>query len=175
MTAREVKVVQAVTATGLFGGYDRFSASAGSMPTGWCRPRCAIWWRAGAPAAPDSSPSRLHLNSAVDLMARKTGGERYAESMQFFWFNEAQRLELYTPAYRSLLGDRRADACVLDLFQRAPADDAIDRMMYVDAMSRLPGQSLMILDRATMAYGLECARRSSIRASPSSWPGYLPD
>jgi asparagine synthase (glutamine-hydrolysing) len=44
---------------------------------------------------------------------------------------------------------------VLDLFQRAPAEDAIDRMMYVDAMSRLPGQSLMILDRATMAYSLE--------------------
>ena len=28
-------------------------------------------------------------------------------------------------------------------------------MMYVDVMSRLPGQSLMILDRATMAYSLE--------------------
>ena len=28
-------------------------------------------------------------------------------------------------------------------------------MMYVDMMSRLPGQSLMILDRATMAYSLE--------------------
>jgi len=27
--------------------------------------------------------------------------------------------------------------------------------MYVDVMSRLPGQSLMILDRATMAYSLE--------------------
>ena len=31
----------------------------------------------------------------------------------------------------------------------------MDRMMYVDMMSRLPGQSLMILDRATMAYSLE--------------------
>ena len=31
----------------------------------------------------------------------------------------------------------------------------MDRMMYVDVMSRLPGQSLMILDRATMAYSLE--------------------
>ena len=28
-------------------------------------------------------------------------------------------------------------------------------MMYVDCMSRLPGQSLTILDRATMAYSLE--------------------
>ena len=46
-------------------------------------------------------------------------------------------------------------ACVLDLFASAPAEDAVDRMMYVDASSRLPGQSLMILDRATMAYSLE--------------------
>ena len=44
---------------------------------------------------------------------------------------------------------------LLELFDDAPADEAIDRMMYVDAMSRLPGQSLMILDRATMAYSLE--------------------
>jgi asparagine synthase (glutamine-hydrolysing) len=44
---------------------------------------------------------------------------------------------------------------VLDLFAGAPAEEAIDRMMYVDIMSRLPGQSLMILDRATMAYSLE--------------------
>ena len=28
-------------------------------------------------------------------------------------------------------------------------------MMYVDSASRLPGQSLTILDRATMAYSLE--------------------
>jgi asparagine synthase (glutamine-hydrolysing) len=43
----------------------------------------------------------------------------------------------------------------LELFESAPATEAIDRMMYVDAASRLTGQSLMILDRATMAYSLE--------------------
>ena len=38
---------------------------------------------------------------------------------------------------------------------RPTREAPIDRMMYVDAMSRLPGQSLTILDRATMAYSLE--------------------
>jgi asparagine synthase (glutamine-hydrolysing) len=99
--------------------------------------------------------SITHKLRWVDLMSRKTGGERYSESMQFFWFNEQQRAELYTPAFRSALGGKRADACVLDLFAGARAEEAIDRMMYVDIMSRLPGQSLMILDRATMAYSLE--------------------
>lgn len=44
---------------------------------------------------------------------------------------------------------------MLELFSTDRAGDAVDRMMYVDIMSRLPGQSLMILDRATMAYSLE--------------------
>ena len=99
--------------------------------------------------------SLTHKLRWVDLMARKTGGERYAESLQFFWFNEAHRAELYTPGFRAQLRGRRPEACLLDLYATTKADDPIDRMMYVDMMSRLPGQSLMILDRATMAYSLE--------------------
>ncbi len=159
MTAREVKVVLGGDGGDeLFGGYDRYSAD-----------RWLDAYRQVPAAVRDlvatqvlrRLPDRFTFKSFthklrwVDLMARKTGGERYAESMQFFWFNQAQRQELYTPAYRSLLGDRRADACVLSLFQGAPAEEPVDRMMYVDAMSRLPGQSLMILDRTTMAYSLE--------------------
>ena len=159
MTAREVKVVLGGDGGDeLFGGYDRYSVE-----------RWLDAYRLVPAAVRDLVASQLlrrlpdqftfksftHKLRWVDLMARKTGGERYAESMQFFWFNEAQRLELYTPGFRSMLGGRRADACVLALFQDAPADEPIDRMMYVDAMSRLPGQSLMILDRATMAYSLE--------------------
>src|SRR5262245_44529056 len=75
--------------------------------------------------------------------------------MQFFWFNEQQRAELYTPAFPSALRGTRADACVLGLFAGAPADGAIDRMVYGDVMARRRGQALMILDRATMAYSLE--------------------
>ena len=44
--------------------------------------------------------SVTHKLRWVDQMARKTGGERYSESMQFFWFNEAHRRELYTPEFR---------------------------------------------------------------------------
>jgi asparagine synthase (glutamine-hydrolysing) len=75
--------------------------------------------------------------------------------MQFFWFNEAHRMELYTPEFRRRLGGSRPDACILELFASAPAEDPVDRMMSADISSKLPGQSLMILDRATMAYSLE--------------------
>jgi len=159
MTAREVKVVLGGDGGDeLFGGYDRYAAER------WLDAYRAV------PAVvrdlvadqvlrrlPDqfTFKSFTHKLRWVDLMARKTGGERYAESLQYFWFNEARRAELYTPEFRARLGGRRPESCLLDLYAAKHGDDAVDRMMYVDVMSRLPGQSLMILDRATMAYSLE--------------------
>src|SRR3954467_2221713 len=159
MTARHVKVVLGGDGGDeLFGGYDRYAAD-----------RWLDTYRAVPEVVRNAVSSQVlkrlpdqftfksftHKLRWVDLMARKTGGERYSESLQFFWFNEARRAELYAPGFRQQLLDRRPDACLLDLYATPNADAPIDRMMYVDAMSRLPGQSLTILDRATMAYSLE--------------------
>ena len=120
MTAREVKVVLGGDGGDeLFGGYDRYAADR---------------WLDAYRAVPqvvrdlvsgqvlDRLPDQFTFKSVthklrwVDLMARKTGGERYAESLQYFWFNEAHRAELYTPGFRARLGGRRPEACLLDLY-----------------------------------------------------------
>jgi asparagine synthase (glutamine-hydrolysing) len=159
MTARHVKVVLGGDGGDeLFGGYDRYAADRwldryGAVPEA-VRNLVA---KQVIRRLPDqfTFKSFTHKLRWVDLMARKTGGERYAESLQFFWFNEAHRSELYAPEFRRQLLGERPDACLLDLYATPNADAPIDRMMYVDCMSRLPGQSLTILDRATMAYSLE--------------------
>jgi asparagine synthase (glutamine-hydrolysing) len=159
MTARHVKVVLGGDGGDeLFGGYDRYAGQGiidayRSVPT----PVRDLIARGILDRLPDqfTFKSGTHKLRWLDLMARKVGGDRYAESLQYFWFNELRRRELYTPSFRASVAAREPHGHLLELYDTKQADEALDKMMYVDVMSRLPGQSLMILDRATMAYSLE--------------------
>jgi asparagine synthase (glutamine-hydrolysing) len=82
------------------------------------------------------------------------GGERYASSLNYFYFDPAMRAGLFTAAALEELTDAHAEAAIEDPYERLTGDP-LDRMLYADSQIRLPDHPVMITDRMTMAHSLE--------------------
>lgn len=82
-------------------------------------------------------------------------GERYAAATCFSRFNHQDKRELYSPHLWAQLGGLDSAAVIAEQFDRADAEEPIDRMLFADYMTRLPEHTLMLTDRMTMAHGLE--------------------
>lgn len=91
----------------------------------------------------------LHQASFLD------GGARYSNSLGYFYFNRAQRLALYGNRLRDRSKSYDPEASIRRAFEEAAALNSLDRMLSADSNIRLPDHSVMILDRMTMAHGLE--------------------
>ena len=99
--------------------------------------------------------SMSHRLQWVDQMARYSAGERYAKSLGYFYFSESYRDRLYTDGFKRSIGAFDPDASIKHYFGADNAKDLVDRMLYADSMIRMPDHPVMILDRMTMAHGLE--------------------
>ena len=82
-------------------------------------------------------------------------GERYAAATCFFRFSHPDKRMLFSNGLWDQLGEVDSANIIVEQYERANADDPIDRMLYADFMTRLPEHSLMLTDRMTMAHGLE--------------------
>lgn len=77
----------------------------------------------------------------------------YAQYMLIF--RDYQKPTLYSPAMRQRLGPRYALARMLRYFNDPALKNDLDRKIYSDIMTYLPGDLLVKMDRMTMAHGLE--------------------
>jgi asparagine synthase (glutamine-hydrolysing) len=96
-----------------------------------------------------------HKLKWMHQMSFYDGGKRYAKSLSYFYFSDGYKNRLYTDKFRKSVHLFDPEACIKDYFDSDNATEVIDKMLYSDSMVRMPDHPNMILDRMTMAHGLE--------------------
>jgi asparagine synthase (glutamine-hydrolysing) len=83
------------------------------------------------------------------------GAERYSKSLGYFYFANGRNSSLYTEGFRKRVAWFDPEDCIKECFNSDNAKELVDKMLYADSMIRMPDHPVMILDRMTMAHGLE--------------------
>ncbi len=84
-----------------------------------------------------------------------SAADRYAEATLFFRFNQQDKQALYQPGLWRQVGEIDSARIISAPYSNGHAEATLDRMLYSDYLTRLPEHSLQLVDRMTMAHGLE--------------------
>jgi asparagine synthase (glutamine-hydrolysing) len=141
----------------LFGGYDRYY---GNLYAGhYARVPASLRRHVLGPALsliPEAGwyKSLGHQLRWLQRLSFLSGGERYAASLSYFYFDTEMRTSLFTPEARAHLERADAEAAIRTPYDAAQGDP-LDHMLSADSQVRLPDHPVMISDRMSMAHGLE--------------------
>jgi asparagine synthase (glutamine-hydrolysing) len=99
--------------------------------------------------------SLSHKIRWMHQMSFYNGGERYSKSLGYFYFSDRFKDQLYTDKFRKSVNGFDPEGSLKEYFDCDNAKEIIDKMLFVDSMTRMPDHPNMILDRMTMAHNLE--------------------
>ncbi len=97
----------------------------------------------------------IHQLQWMQQMSFFSDGLRYGKSLSYFYISDTFRKQLYSDDFLRQTAVFDPEAHIAEYFDAANADDILDRMLFADSMTRMPDHPVVILDRMSMAHGLE--------------------
>ncbi len=138
-----------------FGGYERYVAN--TLAERYTK--IPAFLRKGIQGLVDKLPYQDYRWSIIRRLKRFIGGatdDPARRCIQWLcYFNNEMKEQLYTATFAREVAGSDSVSLIADIYNRADADNLIDRTMYADVMLYLPYDLLVKVDIASMAHSLE--------------------
>ncbi len=153
----------------LLAGYPRYALTGWDRAgADWLSPR--IRERLGRWVEDDRLPISATLRQGLGRACRPFARTYLG---RICYFSPAEKARLYQSEFAEQVAPVDSYDLLAERFDRAPASDLLNRLLWVDTMTYLPDDLLVKVDRATMAHGLE-ARSPFLDHRLMEWAAALP-